>query len=188
MLDISIIIAGSAGEGIQTIGSLLAKVIQAQGYSVFSWQEYEPQIFSGQNSYRLRISESLKNAPTITADVLLSMNPKASKKYLPALHKNGILLSEFPIEGKHNIVIPFSKISRGFGKEIFINTIATGAVCAMLGIENGKLSSIIKDTFSDNGEFVIINNLQAAEKGHRLVRVACEYKCPWNLPPISRNT
>lgn len=180
-MDIRIFIAGSAGEGIQTIGSLLAKVIQEMGYSVFTWQEFESRIRGGQNSYRIRISEQPKNAPTGSADILMAMNKGAVEKYLPTLREEGIVLSETSINGKNAITIPFTRISKDFGKAIYANTVATGALCGMLGIENSKLSQTIKNTFLDKGESVVRTNLQAAEKGHRLAKAACEDRCPWRL-------
>ena len=70
MEDIHVVIAGAAGEGIQTIGDVMAKTVSAQGYAVFSWKEYESRIRGGQNSYAIRISERVRNAPRIGADVL----------------------------------------------------------------------------------------------------------------------
>jgi len=55
MEDINVVIAGSAGEGVQTIGEILAKFALSQGYGVFTWKEYESRIRGGQNSYRIRI-------------------------------------------------------------------------------------------------------------------------------------
>ena len=57
MIDINIIISGSAGQGIQTIGYILAKTASKSGYNVFSWQEYESRIRGGLSSYRIRISD-----------------------------------------------------------------------------------------------------------------------------------
>ena len=48
MEDINVVIAGAAGEGVQTIGEILGNTISAQGYAVFSWQEFESRIRGGQ--------------------------------------------------------------------------------------------------------------------------------------------
>ncbi len=183
IMDIQILIVGSAGEGIQTIGDLLGKVMQTQGYSLFTWQEFESRIRGGQNSYRLRISETPKNAPREEADILLGMNPEASKKYLPFLKDNGILVSEFNDDMDNTITIPFSELSREeFGKKIFANTIAIGAVCGMLGVEKSVFSRILEDTFSRKGTSVVETNQQAALKGYDLAKEACGDKCTWRLP------
>ena len=48
MEDLNVVIAGAAGEGIQTVGAVLTATILAQGYAVFAWQEYESRIRGGQ--------------------------------------------------------------------------------------------------------------------------------------------
>ncbi len=36
MQDINVVIAGAAGEGIQTIGTIVTRVVMAQGYAAFT--------------------------------------------------------------------------------------------------------------------------------------------------------
>ena len=74
MEDLNVVIAGAAGQGVQTIGDILAQTAAAQGYAVFNWKEYESRIRGGQNSYSIRISETPRNAPLMEADVLLALN------------------------------------------------------------------------------------------------------------------
>ena len=59
MIDINIVVSGAAGQGVQTVGTVLAKTAHRAGYCVFSWQEYESRIRGGSNSYRIRISEEV---------------------------------------------------------------------------------------------------------------------------------
>ena len=74
MQDINVVIAGAAGEGIQTIGTIVSRTVLDQGYAVFTWQEYESRIRGGQNSYSIRISDQPHNAPLVEADGLLALN------------------------------------------------------------------------------------------------------------------
>ena len=85
MQDLNIVVSGAAGEGVQTIGDVLARTVSAHGYGVFTWKEYESRIRGGQNSYTVRISSRPKNAPLMEADVLLALNGGAVKKYRPLL-------------------------------------------------------------------------------------------------------
>lgn len=74
MEDLTVVIAGAAGQGIQTVGSVLAKAVSAQGYAVFGWQEYESRIRGGQNSWSIRIGTESRNSPLLLADILLGLN------------------------------------------------------------------------------------------------------------------
>ncbi len=40
MADVSIVLCGEAGQGIQTVENLLAPIINLSGYHVFSTKEY----------------------------------------------------------------------------------------------------------------------------------------------------
>ena len=83
MEDLNVVIAGAAGEGVQTVGEVLAETIAGHGYAVFAWQEFESRIRGGQNSYSIRISEKPVNAPAMKADILLALNDGAAIKYGP---------------------------------------------------------------------------------------------------------
>ncbi|MGD8740745.1 MAG: 2-oxoacid:acceptor oxidoreductase family protein, partial [Desulfobacterales bacterium] len=135
MQDINVVIAGAAGEGIQTIGAIVSRAVLAQGYAVFTWQEYESRIRGGQNSYSIRISDEPHNAPLMEADVLLALNAGAVEKYSSIIKKNGILISGESSE-EPSIRISFSKVAKDeLGKKIYANTVAAGALIGALGID-----------------------------------------------------
>ncbi|MCK9275762.1 MAG: 2-oxoacid:acceptor oxidoreductase subunit alpha [Syntrophales bacterium] len=182
MDDINIIIAGAAGEGIQTIGNALADTIAAQGYAVFSWQEYESRIRGGQNSYSVRVSEKIRNSPLIKVDILLGINENAVEKYKHLLEGKGVILAEKAYTG-HTISIPFTQIAKEeLGNKIFANSVATGALSAMLGIELDTLTGVLSWIFADKDKKIIEANHRAARLGYESATKECVDRCPWNLP------
>ena len=182
MQDLNVVIAGAAGEGVQTIGNIVSQTILTQGYAVFTWQEYESRIRGGQNSYSIRISDRPHNAPLIEADLLLALNPGAAKKYSPLIKNDGLLISENQTE-KASIRIPFSKVAKNdLGKKIYANTVATGALIGALGIELETLKRVIEKRFKKKGDEILKKNLSAAEIGYGLADEGCKDLCPWNLP------
>jgi Pyruvate/2-oxoacid:ferredoxin oxidoreductase gamma subunit len=110
MEDINIVIAGAAGEGIQTIGDVLSETLSAQGYAVFSWKEYESRMRGGQNSYSIRIGDNARNAPLMEADVLLCLNKGSADKYESLLKKEGILMASKKVREKM-ITLSFTEIA-----------------------------------------------------------------------------
>ncbi len=181
-MDIQIVIAGAAGEGIQTVGALLAKVLQEDGHAVFTWQEFESRIRGGQNSFRLRVGDRHRNAPREQADILLCMNPGAAAKYGSLLGENGILVAAGSGAEKDDAAMDFRKISKdAFDAEIYANTVAVGVVCGMLGIGMGAVRPVIWEMFRKKGDKVAADNLRAAELGHERAGKRCADKCPWRL-------
>jgi 2-oxoglutarate/2-oxoacid ferredoxin oxidoreductase subunit alpha len=181
MQDMNVVIAGAAGEGVQTVGDILAHTISAQGYAVFAWQEYESRIRGGQNSYSIRISEQPQNAPLLPADVLLALNEGAVKKYEPLLKEEGTLLAPSQVR-ERMITIPFVEIAEEeLGDTMYANTIAVGALVGVLGIDLDTLKQVLAHTFRAKGNEVVEFNLSAAEQGFRRATQACRGMCPWKL-------
>jgi 2-oxoglutarate ferredoxin oxidoreductase subunit alpha len=182
MQDINVVIAGAAGEGVQTVGDILAHTISVQGYAVFTWQEYESRIRGGQNSYSIRIAEKCHNAPHIRADVLLALNEGAVKKYEPLLKEGGTLLAQSQAR-ERMIAIPFVEMAKEeWGDKIYANTIAVGALVGILGIDLDTLKRVLARKFEAKGTQVVDANLSAAEAGYRQATQECKDMCPWELP------
>lgn len=54
--EISIVIAGAAGQGIDTITQIIAETVKQSGYNIFYTKEYMSRIKGGCNSSTIRIS------------------------------------------------------------------------------------------------------------------------------------
>lgn len=182
MEDLNVVIAGAAGEGVQTVGVLLAETVSVQGYAVFTWQEYESRIRGGQNSFSVRIGQKPRNAPLEEADILLCLNQGALEKYESLVKKNGVLLAEGG--GKQRgIEVPFGDIAEeALENRLYANTVALGALAAVLGIDLDTVQGVLAGRFSKKGRDIVENNKTAAEKGYRLAEERCKQLCPWRLP------
>ncbi len=182
MVGLNVVIAGAAGEGVQTIGDVLADTILAHGYAVFAWQEFESRIRGGQNSYSIQITEEPLNAPHMNADVLLALNQGAVNKYEPQIKEGGILVAQQSTR-ETMITIPFAEIAQNeLGNKIYANTIAVGALVAAIGMELEVLHQVLTQKFNKKGDKVVAKNRMAAEKGYQLAREGCKDICPWSLP------
>lgn len=180
-IDFSVLIAGAAGEGIQTIGAVAAQTILSHGYPVFASQEFESRIRGGFSGYHLRIGGP--NAPREDADVLLALNPEAKDHYAGALREGGLLISESGT-GPGEVGVPFREIAReDFGAEIYANTIAAGTLVSALGIEIDALLSTLRTAFGKAGKDVVETNLAAARAGYEKL---AELKPPVSLPARKR--
>lgn len=181
-MECTMVIAGSAGEGIQTIGDILADTLSSQGYAVFTWQEYESRIRGGQNSYTIRVSESPMNAPTVEADIFLYLNREALEKYSQRLKPEAILLGQ-SAASESSIVVPFKELARSvLGRTIYANTIAMGALAAVVGVEQAALEKVLTKEFAAKGDEVVRANHKAAALGFDHALQACRDRCPWAFP------
>ncbi len=168
MEDLNIIIAGSAGEGVETIGSMMDALFSRRGHAVFSWREYESRIRGGQNSYNIRVSDAIANAPLRQCDLLLGLNQKAIEKYQAHVKAEGMVLAAGDGDGAANdktVEIPFVDIAKEAGDKIYSNAAAAGALASVLGVGPDALDEVIAKQFSGKSETVIQANQKAARDG-----------------------
>ena len=166
-MDRSIFVAGAAGEGIQTIGDVVARCFLRHGYPVFSSQEFESRIRGGNSSVRVRVSDTPCNAPREDADILLALNPIAQQHYSDALQADGLLISSDTNGG--GSAIPFVDLAtRHGGEAIYANAVAAGALCAAVGLPFAILEGVLSSTFAKRGEGVVRSNVAAARAGFDL--------------------
>jgi len=164
MIDLSIVISGAAGEGIQTIGDVIVRCVLAHGYAVFSTQEYESRIRGGHSSYWLRVTETPRNAPRSNADVLLALNGRAAEHYAPLVDGRGWTLR--PSGGGARIVpITYRKLAEDAGSALYANSVAAGALCAVIGIPFAILEPVLRRAFVRHGEAIADANVRAARAG-----------------------
>ncbi|PKL01965.1 MAG: 2-oxoacid:acceptor oxidoreductase subunit alpha, partial [Synergistetes bacterium HGW-Synergistetes-2] len=56
MKEVSCVLSGAAGLGIQTVEDMLARIVVDSGFSVFGSREYMSRVRGGNNSTELRIA------------------------------------------------------------------------------------------------------------------------------------
>ncbi len=178
MQDQSVFVAGSAGEGIQTIGDVIARSFLSHGYPVFAMQDYESRIRGGYSSVRLRVAETPLNAPRADADVLLALSAQAREHYQSLLKPGGLLLAPDAATA-----IPFAQLAAEHaGSKLYANSVAAGALCAATGLPLRVLQSVLKETFSRRGAQTVDANVRAAAAGFEAARASLGSRAPQELP------
>lgn len=185
-MDYTIKIGGEAGQGIQTIGETLSKVFSRSGYHVFTHQDYESRVRGGHNFYQIRFSDMPVASSKQQIDILVALDNESvllHEKELSsaghAIYDSAALKQNY---SKQNFIdIPFVSLALEHGKnKIMANTVSTGAVLGMLGLELGKLGELIKETFSKKSEEVVNGNIAAAKAGYDFAKekcTTCNFSC-----------
>jgi 2-oxoglutarate ferredoxin oxidoreductase subunit alpha len=170
--DVSIVICGEAGQGIQTVESILVQAIKMGGYHVFSSKEYMSRVRGGENSTEIRISSQRLNSYVERIDILLALSDGAID------HLNQRITSETLILGDEKnlksvteydtITIPLFKSAEELGGPIFSNVIVAGVISRVLNISSEIFNEIITRMFSRKGEKIVEKDLEAGKKGHEI--------------------
>ena len=185
-MDYSIKIGGEAGQGIQTIGDTLGHVFARSGHHVFTNQDYESRIRGGHNFYQIRLSDRPIMAPKEAMDIIVALDKESIRVHERELTSRGqIIYDSETLKEKHDkpmfLDIPFAKLATEHGGDsIMANTVATGAVLGMLGMDLDILTGLITDIFGKKGDAIITANRNAAMAGYDHAIKAC-LKCNFSV-------
>ncbi|NYB51009.1 MAG: 2-oxoacid:acceptor oxidoreductase subunit alpha [Methanobacteriaceae archaeon] len=179
--DISLVLCGEAGQGIQTVESILAQTIKQSGYHIFSTKEYMSRVRGGQNSTEIRVSSHRVASYLHRIDILLALSSGALKHLKDRISNDTIILGDPEhlkaakkdflrknINEQAIIQIPLMDTAQEIGGLIFANVIAAGVLSCILNIPQEIFNGIITDMFARKGSKILENDLKAAEAGYQI--------------------
>jgi 2-oxoglutarate ferredoxin oxidoreductase subunit alpha len=173
--DVSIVLCGQAGQGIQTVEHLLTRIFKLAGYNVFATKEYMSRIRGGMNSTEILVSSGPVRASVERIDILIALNKGAIRHVEARICPRTIILAEEETIGedfdrtKYKLVgVPFTKAASEIGNKIYSNIVAAGTVTGLFRIELQTVSNFVKQYFSAKSEEIVKNNLTAAKAGYEL--------------------
>jgi 2-oxoisovalerate ferredoxin oxidoreductase beta subunit len=92
-LDLRIRVAGFGGQGVLTLGYVLAEAGMEAGYEVSWLPSYGPEMRSGTSNCHVRLSSEPVSSPLVSRpNVLLALNEPSLRKFLPDVEPGGIVL------------------------------------------------------------------------------------------------
>lgn len=165
--ELSIILAGEAGKGIQTSEVILTKLLKRAGYNVFATKEYMSRVRGGSNSTEIRIASRLVASFVDRIDILIPFDKKAADRLIPRISKNTLIIGDnqhLSLE-RDMIDIPFTDLANNLGNPILTNIIAVGFILGLLNIDIGFIKSFLSDFFTKKGSDIIEKNIQAIQIG-----------------------
>lgn len=185
-MKIDIVIAGVGGQGIVSIATTIGFAAVESGLFLKQSEVHGMSQRGGDVSSNLRLSDQeifSDLIPKGTADMIISVEPMESLRYLPFLSPKGWLITntkpfinipnypaietvmaeinKFP----RNIAIDAEKIAEDFGSPKSANMVILGAASPFINMPVEKLEEAIKAIFKSKGEEVVNVNLQCFREG-----------------------
>jgi 2-oxoglutarate/2-oxoacid ferredoxin oxidoreductase subunit alpha len=189
-VEYSIKIGGEAGQGIQTIGDTLSKVFSRSGYHVFTHQDYMSRVRGGHNFYQIRVSDKPVTASRERIDIVVALDRESVDLHAGELSDGGIIVYDSTMlktvhEKPEFFDVPLLDFAlKTGGEKIMANTVATGAVLGMIGLDLRIFFAILEETLGRKGEDIVAANRGAAEAGHDFAATHCT-RCSFSVPPGS---
>jgi len=168
-MTVTIRIAGEAGQGVLTTGGLLVQTLAELGLHVAATRSYMSRIRGGLNWYDIRIGESPLWAPAERANLLVALTDTAMETLAGDLANGGVVLYN-GAEADGSIAIDLAGVAKELGgSALYANTVAAGAVLALLAYPLDALEALLAKEFAKKGPEVVEANRACARRGAELV-------------------
>lgn len=165
--ELTIVLSGEAGQGIQTIEIILTKLLKQVGYNVFATKEYMSRVRGGTNSTEIRISSHPVASFVHKIDILFPFDNKAVEWLNTRISDKTIIIGDKKILSieKEMIDIPFIELAKQIGNPIFTNIIAAGFIIGLLKVKEDDLVQFLSEYFIDKEKVILDKNIKAAKIG-----------------------
>lgn len=166
---ISIVLAGEAGQGIQSIEGIIVTVLKKDGYNIFATKEYMSRVRGGVNSTTIIVAESNIDAYYENMDIFIPLSDEAIKRYEKRIKQNTTILADNTQVHHPKITnLPIQHLASELGNVIFSNTIAAGVILGIFDASQELIDNFIKNLFQKKGEEIVNKNLEAVKMGYNI--------------------
>src|SRR5262249_55552810 len=152
--EITIGLAGAAGDGLDRTGYNLANVASRLGLHVYAYNSYQSLIRGGHTWLRLRIGEQKVYNQGDEVNLVIALNQDSIERHTREIHPGGLLLfNGDPLqcdpalvpEGVRVLPLPFKQLTAEMGKllPVMQNTLAVGALMHLMGLDMEVLRGVI---------------------------------------------
>jgi indolepyruvate ferredoxin oxidoreductase beta subunit len=186
IMKTDIILSGVGGQGILSIAAIICEAALVEGLNVKQSEVHGMSQRGGDVQSNLRLSNrpiASDLIPRGQADLIISLEPMESLRYLPYLKKNGwivthsqpfINIPNYPgvetVDAElaalpNKIVIDVESIARQAGSQRSANIVLLGASAKFLGLSFASLEEGVRSIFGRKGEDIVAMNLKALYAG-----------------------
>ncbi len=186
-----IILSGVGGQGILSIAAAIGEAALKEGLYMKQAEVHGMSQRGGDVQSNLRLSDrpiASDLIPLGHADLIISLEPMESLRYLPYLNKEGWLVTNsqpfinipnYPDLEKvkaeldklpHKVVLDVEAIAKEAGSMRAANIVMLGAATPFLEIEYEKIEDGVRSIFARKGEEIVAMNLKALKAGYELAQ------------------
>lgn len=176
-MKFNLVVAGSAGQGMNTISDLLEVILKRNGLYLFSNKDYMSRVRGGHNFINIRFSNTPLYSHYPDIDLIVAMDETSILNHKSNLLDNGYILCDSSIakdESKY-LSFNFKEIAKELKNPKVISGIMLGSIVKILNLNKNVAINVIKEKLSKN---LIEINLIAFEKGFELAKALYDFNIP----------
>lgn len=171
--EISIVISGEAGQGIQTLEDLLLKIMKSSGYHVFAYSEFMSRIRGGNNSMEIRIASDPVQSFVDRIDIFIPLGADAVYRFKERITSDTLIISQpdylsnSPVGNMDNTVnFPLEETAKDIGGKIYLNVFILGMISALMKVDAAIVREAVRVHYQKLTEDKLEKNLAAVDIGY----------------------
>lgn len=191
-VDFNFMAGGEAGQGIQSVGLILAKTMSRGGFEVFADQDYESRVRGGHNFFRVRASDGEVLALAEELDILIALNKETIELHQGEMKKDGVIIFDgeqvkLDKAGARHFSVPLVRLAEEAAQnKLMTNTVAVGAALGLTGYDFDVLADVLRQEFGKGGEKMVAGNVAAARAGFDFAQKHGKQKPEQKLRPLTK--
>jgi len=170
MDNFSILIGGKAGDGIDSAGLIIARVLNQLGYRLYIYRDYPSIIRGGHTFSIIRASKNKIGSHLSTADFLLALNQDSVDFHKNRLKENSFVIYDSEQVKSESLPADIQSLGLPLGKivkeenalPVMRNSCIIGAFCKAIGLEWKILESVFRKNITKGIDL----NLKVALRGY----------------------
>jgi len=153
---LNILIGGEAGQGLVTVGQLLAKSLARSGYSILITQSYRSRIRGGHNTFAIRAGGEKIIAPREPVDLLVALDSDTVTLHRGNLLSHGIIVLDIALDTDSGFLlkVPFKELAQNR----FSNIVALGVVGSIVGLSESLMAGALDDFLDRKDASLAVEN------------------------------
>lgn len=189
--DVSLLIGGQQGEGLESIGEMVSQGLSRFGFSIYSFRTFSSRIKGGHTNVKIRISRETVHTNMQHIDLLVAFDQETILLNEGDLIAGSVLLMQAGLNPPKNSMtdvvvqsIDFKQLAMNAGGVITKNLVALGSISANLDFRIDDFDSLIEDKFRKKGTTVIEYNLAAFREGYRACLTQSSFPLDVDVQPF----
>jgi len=180
-IDLSFKVGGEAGQGVQSVGQVLA--------NVFADQDYESRVRGGHSFFRVRASDKEVGAVSEVVDILVALTRQTIDLHQGEVGVEGAVVFDSgrmpDISSNGNLLgVPLESLAQEHaGNKLMANTVALGAALGLAGYDLRILNDVLRERFGAGD--VGTSNVNAAKAGYEYAGANFKSNPHLRLSPVA---
>lgn len=165
MESVNVVIGGEAGQGLVTVGELLAKSLVRAGYHIVVTQSYMSRIRGGHNTFAVRFCDRPVAAPQETIDLLVALNEETLRLHGKELTSGGLAVADETMKeepGVRCLRAPFATLAPGNPA----NVAALGVAGYLLNLDEAGMQTTVLDYFGARKADLVEGNRRSLTRAY----------------------